>query len=252
MPQEFKQSTIGDIIDSEREMFLTAGDRYGEYFSHASALNTLLNNFIKSVDDPEKFLFMAYLSSVKKHHTLALLSTVRLHSVQAGMDLRQVIEAGAWAAYAMAFKEKEKFCEDEGGVIEIPKKLLKARNTWFDQEFKGKSDELEKMKGLINGSFAHANFAYTFQHFKFVSMEEGFHTPFFDFEDDHHVKGHLWWGANIAMGLLDLFYGVNKQYQVVQFVDEFLAQHQALTDQNNRLKAEMMNSERFKKAQQLS
>jgi len=145
---EFKQKTMGDIIDSEREMFLTASDRYGEYFAHASAFNTLLNNFIKSVDDPEKFMFLAYLSSVKKHHTLALLSTVRLHSVQAGMDLRQVIEAGAWAAYAMAFKEKDKFCEDKSGVIEIPDRLLNARNTWFDQEFKVKSDELKKNEGL--------------------------------------------------------------------------------------------------------
>ena len=127
MPEEL---TIGDIIESERQMFLTAGERYGEYFAHASALNTLLNNFIKSIDDPEKFIFLAYLSSVKKHHTLALFSTVRLHSVQAGMDLRQVVEAGAWAAYALAFKEKEKFCEDESGVIEIPDRLQKAGNTW--------------------------------------------------------------------------------------------------------------------------
>lgn len=134
MPQEFKQSTIGDIIESEREMFLTAGDLYGEYFAHAFALNTLLNNFIKSVDDPENIF--VYLSSVKKHHTLALFSTVRLHGVRAGMDLRQVIEAGAWVAYGMAFKEKVKFCEDKSGFIDILERLLTGRNNWFDQEFK--------------------------------------------------------------------------------------------------------------------
>jgi len=250
MPQVFKQSTVGDIIESEREMFRTAGARYGEYFAHASALNTLLNNFIKSVDDPEKIFFLAYLSSVKKHHTLALLSTVRLHSVQAGMDLRQVIEAGAWAAYGMAFREKEMFCEDRNGVIEMPDKLQRARDTWFDNEFKVKSDELKKMKKIINESLAHANVAYVFQHFKFVSMEEGFHTPFFDFEDDHHVKGHLWHGANIAMGLLDLFYGVNQKYKVIQFEDDFLSKFQDLVKKNNELRAEMMGSERFKKAQE--
>ncbi len=251
MPQEFKQFTIGDIIESEREMFLTAGDRYGEYFAHAFALNTLLNNFIKSVDDPEKIFFLAYLSSVKKHHTLALLSTVRLHSVQAGMDLRQVIEAGAWAAYGMAFKEKVKFCEDKSGVIDIPERLLTGRNNWFDQEFRVKSNELLIMKKLINGSLAHANLAYVFKHFKFVSMEEGFHTPFFDFEDDHHVKVALWHGANIAMVLLDLFYGVNEKYQVIQFADDFISKFQSLVEQNNKLKVEMMSSERFKKAQEL-
>lgn len=249
---DFKQKTMGDIIDSERQMFLTAGDRYGEYFAHASAFNTLLNNFVKSVDDPEKFMFMAYLSSVKKHHTLALLSTVRLHSVQAGMDLRQVVEAGAWAAYALAFKEKARFCEDKDGVIEIPDRLQKARDAWLDQEFKAGSDALKTTKKLINKSFAHANLAYAFQHFKFLLREGKFHTPFFDFEDDHHVKGHLWYGANIAMGLLDLFYGVNKKYHAIQFVDDFLPRFKDLEAQNKKLKAEMMGSERFKRAQTLS
>jgi len=82
-------------------------------------------------------------------------------------------------------------------------------------------------------------------------MEEGFHTPFFDFEDDHHVKGHLWWIANMAMGLLDLFYGVNQKHKAIQFVDDFLTRFQSLVEQNNKLKAEMMSSERFKKAQEL-
>lgn len=248
---EFKQKTLGDIIDSERDMFLTAGDRYEEYFAHASAFNTLLNNFIKSVDDPEKFFFIAYLSSVKKHHTLALLSTVRLHSVQAGMDLRQVVEASAWAAYALAFKEKDKFCEDKSGIVEIPEKLRDARNVWLDKEFKAGSDALKTSKKLINNSFAHANLAYAFQHFKFLSREGKFHTPFFDFEDDHHVKGHLWYGANIAMGLLDLFYGVNKKYHAIQFVDDFLSRFKALEAQNKKLRAEMMKSPRFKRIQTL-
>jgi hypothetical protein len=249
---EFKQPTIGDIIESEREMFLTADDRYGEYFTNASASNTLLNNFIKSVDDPGKFIFLVYLASVKKHHTLALFSTVRLHSVQAGMNLRQVIEAAAWATYAMAFKDKEKFYEDASGVVDVPERLRNERNFWLNQNFKEKSDVLKNLKNFINRSVAHVNLAYAYQNnFRFESLEQGFNTPFFDIEDKYRVKVDLWRSSHVAIELLDLFYVTNKKYQIVQFVDDFLEKHRILVKQNNKLKTEVMSSDRFKKAQKL-
>lgn len=82
---EFRQSTFGDIIESEREMFLTASDRYGDFFINAFEFNVLLNEFIKSVD-PDRFIFAMFLSQIRKHTTLALLSAVRLHSVQTSME----------------------------------------------------------------------------------------------------------------------------------------------------------------------
>jgi hypothetical protein len=40
---------------------------------------------------------------------LALLSTLRLHKVQSMMNLRQTLEAGAAAAFAIANPEREHF-----------------------------------------------------------------------------------------------------------------------------------------------
>lgn len=234
-------------------MTLTGAQRYGDYFINAGEFNALLNSFIKSIDDPEKFIFVAFLSQVRINATLALFSSVRLHHVQAGMNLRQLLEAGAWAAYAMGNAEKEKFYEmDTAGVLQVPKKLKEARDNWLTQNFQPKSDEIKKLKELINYSVAHANIVYTFQNFEARSKENtGFNTPFFDFDDEYLVKSDLWFLANVIMGFLDLFYGVNARYKVFKLQDDFLPVFRGLVSQNHNLKAEMMKHPRYQKAMQL-
>jgi hypothetical protein len=66
---EFPQSTIGQIIDSEREMVLTASQRYGSYYETTLECSLLMTQFLKSVD-PDRWIFGSFLSLVKKHHTL--------------------------------------------------------------------------------------------------------------------------------------------------------------------------------------
>ena len=243
---EFKQSTIGEIIDSEKEMVLTGAQRYGEYYINAGEFNALLNNFIKSIDDPGKYIFVAFLSQVRLNATLALFSSVRLHHVQAGLNLRHILESGAWAAYAMGNAENNKFYEnDKDGILQVPKKLKEARDLWLTNNFQPKSDEIKRLKKIINESVAHSNIVYAFQNFETKISEYGFHTPFFDFTDDYKVKCDLWFLANIILGLLDLFYGVNLQYKVFKLRDDFLPVFRGLVDQNNKLKAEMMNHPRF-------
>jgi len=66
---------------------------------------------------------------VRKHHTVALFSTVRLHRIQAMMDLRQTLEAGACAAYAIANTDQASFDMDEDGILNATQNLanLKAK-----------------------------------------------------------------------------------------------------------------------------
>jgi hypothetical protein len=242
----YKKSTVGEIIDSERQMILDGDKNYGEYFINASEFNNLLCNFIKSIDDIEKFIFVVFLSQIKKHHTLALFSAVRQHHIQASMNLRQVLEAGAWAGYAMGNKELEKFARSKSGLLDVPDNLRKAKNKWLENNFKTKSDEIKKLKDLINQSTAHSTIIYAFQNFKMNPIENpGFNTPFFDFDDEYKVKNDLWFVANIAQGLIDMFYGINLQYKVFRFVDDFDERFRELVDQNNRLKLEMMQNPRL-------
>lgn len=250
---EFKQDTIGDIIESESQMILHGAECYGEYFINASEFNNLLNNFIKSVDDPAKFIAIAFIFQIRKYHTLALFSAIRRHHIQTSMNLRYVIEAAQWAAYGMGNEEQEKFCsKDSNDIISVEDKHEQAMYKWLDDNFKVKADETRRLKKMISGAGAHSNIAYAFQNFEMKPFEDaGFKTTFFDPENDYWIKTDLWFVANTALGLLDLFYGVNQKYKVFKLVDDFGSRFKELVDQNNRLKTEMMGTENYKRAQEM-
>lgn len=250
---EFKQDTIGDIIESESQMILHGAECYGEYFINASEFNNLLNSFIKSVDDPAKFIAIAFIFQIRKYHTLALFSAIRRHHIQTSMNLRYVIEAAQWAAYAMGNEDQDKFCsKDSNGIISIEDKHGKAMYKWLNDNFKVKADETRRLKKMISGAGAHSNITYAFQNFEMKPFKDaGFKTTFFDPENDYWIKTDLWFVANTALGLLDLFYGVNQKFKVFKLIDDFSPRFKTLVDQNNKLKTEMMGTENYKRAQAL-
>jgi hypothetical protein len=251
---EFKQDTIGDIIESESQMILHGAECYGEYFINASEFNNLLNNFIKSIDDPAKFISIAFLFQVQKYHTLALFSAIRRHHIQADMNLRYVIEAAQWAAYGMGNEEEEKFCsKDSNGIIHVEDKHWQGMYKWLDDNFKVKADETRKLKQMISGTGAHSDITYALQNFEMKPIDDlGFKTAFFDPDNDYWIKTDLWFVANTALGLLDLFVGVNQQYKVLRLADDFNVRFKKLVEQNNRLKEEMMKTENYKNAKKLA
>lgn len=244
---EFKQSNFGEIIESEREMVLAGADRYGDYFINAYEFNVLLQTFIKSVD-PDRFIFAMFLAQIRKHQALALFSSLRLHHIQAMMDLRQVLEAGSCAAFAIANPERGGFADlAENGILDASQELTRKRYKWLEENFSKGSEAIKNMKGGINESTAHSNIIYAHNNFHFDGGEK-FGTPFFDIEDDYLVKTDLWQIGNIAMGLMDLFYGVNSELNVIKFIKDFVPQLKKLEADNHKLKAEMMATERYKKA----
>jgi hypothetical protein len=94
----YPQSTLEEIVESERSMFLDGESRYGQHFKHARATTIYLSLCVVSVDHDRSDTFGRLFSLMKKQHTLAFLSALRLHKVQAMLNLRQVLEAGAGAA----------------------------------------------------------------------------------------------------------------------------------------------------------
>jgi hypothetical protein len=243
---DFKQSNIGEIIDSERLMVLTAPERYGKYYTHALDASVFLSKFIKSLDG-DRFVFARFHSQVKKHHLLALFSTVRLHEVQATMNLRQVLEAGACAAFAIANRDPSHFvATDSQGLLNSSQKLTGKIYKWLDQNYPDGSKNIKSIKELINASTAHSNLVYTGNNFQ--EKEGGISSPLFDFEDPYFVKADLWRIGNIAISLLDLFYGVNRGLDVIKFVDDFPARFQTLVEQSKAIHAEMTCTDRYKAA----
>jgi hypothetical protein len=248
---EFKQNTIDDIIESERQMVLRGSERYGNYFVNASEFNDLIQSCIKSVD-PDRYIFAMFLAQIRKHTTLAIFSALRLHHLQTMMDLRQVLEAGTCAAYAIANPDVAGFADiDKDGIADATQDLTKKRYKWLEDNFKQGSDAIKNMKGAINQSAAHSNIIYAHNNFRFDSDAVKFVTPFFDIEDEYLVKTNLWQIGNVIMGLVDLFYGVNKNLNVIKFVDDFVPRLKTLESENHKLKAEMMATDRYKNAQKL-
>jgi hypothetical protein len=149
-----KQKTIGEIIESERWLVLAAPERYGDYYKHALDASMLMTSFVKSLD-PDRFVFGRYHAWVKKHHLLALFSTVRLHQAQAAMDLRQVLEAGSLAAYAIANPDPSLFVtEDKNGLLNSSSKLTGKAYRWLDQNHLQSSRNIKELKDAINETTA--------------------------------------------------------------------------------------------------
>lgn len=230
-------------------MVLKGAERYGEYFVNAADFNHLLNEFLVSIN-LDRFIFAAFLSQIKKHYMLAFFSTVRLHHTQAMMNMRQVLEAGACAAYAIANTNPEDFADiDDQGIINPSDNLTTKRYQWLKTNYKNGSDAIKNMKDSINSSTAHSNIIYAHTNFNFDDENGKFNTPFFDFEDKYRVQIDLWTSGNVIMNLMDLFYGVNKERDVIKFTDNFIARLKALEKQNEKLKNDLMQNDRYKTIQ---
>ena len=123
----YEQSTLEAIVESERSMFFDGEARYGPHFKLARAATMYLSVCVVSVEHDRSDTFGRLFSLMKKHHTLAFLSALRLHKVQAMINLRQVLEAGAGAAYAIANPDVRDFADiDAFNIMDPSKKLIKT------------------------------------------------------------------------------------------------------------------------------
>jgi hypothetical protein len=197
----------------------------------------------------DRMMFGRLFAQMKKHHMLALLSTLRLHKVQAMMNLRQVLEAGASAAFAVAHTETQHFAdEDDHGILDPSQALTKKRYRWLDQHYPDKSRWIKDTKERINLSTAHSNIVSADSTFRVADAGDRIDAPFFDIEDEYFVKTDLWLVASIALTLMDLIYGVNKGRDVVGFRPDFANTIGTMATENNALLDEMKNTDRYKRA----
>lgn len=238
---ELKQDTIEDIIQSEETLLRSAPEKYGESFEFAMDVNALLQDCIVSAE-PTHHLFVLFLSQIRKHVLLAIFSSVRLHKTQSQMDIRQVLEAGVNAAYSIAHTDVSGFAEiNEDGILDAKQELRSKRNKWLEANHAAASISIKGMKTSINESTSHSNIINGMLNFTYDSEDDSFKTPFFDIENEYHVKTDLWMVGDIAFGLMDLFYGVNLEYKVLTFTSNFLDRMKTLKAKDISLKNKMMS-----------
>jgi hypothetical protein len=245
---KFPQSTLEEITESERQMLLTAKERFGSHYVNARASSVFLSRCIAAVNR-DRMIFGRFFALAKKHHMLAIMSAVRLHKVQAMMNLRQVLEAGAAAAYGIANTDGSHFYNvDQDNIITTPTNLAAKRYRWLEQNFKVGSDAIKAKKALINEAQSHANVVSSERVFRIADTGDLINAPFFDIEDDHFVKIDLWLAASIALDLMNLFYGVNVGRNVIEFIPNFPAFLGQLQSDTETVRAEMMTTARYQAA----
>jgi hypothetical protein len=118
----------------------------------------------------------------------------------------------------------------------------------LDQNFKQRSDAIKAKKKLINDNHSHTNVVMSDSIFRIDDTSELANAPFFDIEDAYHVKTDLWLAAGVALELMDWFYGINKGRDVIAFAPGFVDDVQALAKATDALRAEMVETDRFKAA----
>lgn len=253
----YPQSTLEEIIDSERAMLLDAPERYRQHYKHARATTIYLSLCIASIEHDRVEMFGRLFSLMKKQHTLSIFSILRLHKVQAMMDLRQVLEAGAGAAFAIAHPETHHFVDvDAFGIMDPSQKLTSKRYKWLEKNYPDKSEWVSTTKGRINNHVAHANIISGDNTFRMADDRSDARAPFFDVEDEYYVKADLWLTSSVAIQLMDLFFGVavdvtrDAGRSVIEFRDDFQRTVNGLASENDALLAEMQASERFQMVMQ--
>jgi hypothetical protein len=240
--------TFRELIDAEHALAVDAPARYGAHYEVAAGFDWLLGNFPKSVSH-DRDMFVRWLSQVTKHHRLALLSTLRLHQVQAGMNLRQVIESGTMAAYYLANPTADmSLIIDDDGLVQTTPKLRKLVYDWLSNSYPQHSAALKGMKDQISNTQGHAYLANTHNNFSY-DTESGFmRTPFFDADDDYLVGIRLWENANVAHCLLDLLCAVTDASGGLELIDDFGARFLDLERHHRDIEQAYRATDRFKKA----
>lgn len=231
---------------TENKLVINAQRQYGHIFDNARNLVSLIWNFPKEVKR-EGWIFISFLSQVQKFLTLSLLSTIRMHDVQTNMMLRQVLESGVLACYALYNTKLESFgyINNSTGLVHENTKATETAYKWLENNYKTYSDKIKYMKGKINELFAHSNMINTTNNFEFKDSEMT--VLFFDKPHDIITQQRLWWIANISFGLLDLFSKLINDFPLIKLGDDFTTEMQVLGAENERIKQELMNEPRFAK-----
>jgi hypothetical protein len=235
---------ILDMSEKEHKLVMTAREKYGQVFVTLNELIRFLLQFFE-IDKPlEGFIFVLYLFLTRNSLFLCLLSAVRLHQVQAALNMREALEAGARAAYALVFTERNHFIiEKSDGTLEEKNNLRGSCYDWLETNYPAESEKIKSLKNQINKFFVHAKLT-TIQ-----SIPELFEGKFlprdFDIEDTLLVKANLLLLADITLDLIDLLAKVSSKTKIIKLITDFKRRMLEYRNTTGKIKKELMTHSRF-------
>ncbi|WP_186438576.1 hypothetical protein, partial [Cohnella terricola] len=231
---------------TEHNMIETAEKEYRDYYQFAIESINLLDSFVNSVELDAQ-VFLIFLSQIQKSTTLAVLSSLRRHDVQALMNIRHLLESFVLIVYSFIEKDFESYVLYSKYGYAVEKRDVKDRaRKWLKAEFPEYSDKIKNMKDQINDFYAHANLLSAFANYNFdddlkISLE------IFDKKEDVFIRQRLWWIGNITFGIIDLIIKVNRKYPLITFRNDINKRMIKLAQRNNFLQEELTNLPNFSK-----
>ncbi len=132
-------------------------------------------------------------------------------------------------------------------------KLKNKRYKWLSKNYPATSKAILKIKKPVQVS-SHSNLVDTNRGYKFLSSKEGaqIQVSYFDFEDDYMEKAALWQLANTTHAIMGLWYEVSQSHKGIGVITNFAERHSYLMNENQKIKDEFMQTERFQKADTLA
>jgi hypothetical protein len=206
--------SLDRFSEEEHKKFLDAESKYGNAFVNAYNTTIMLSNIllwpIKDCD-----LFIRFYSQMKKYHTLSMLSTVRLHRIQAKLDLRYFLESTVNAAFTLAHTDTKNYLDLKNKKVNDAQKATSNAYKWIEGAYSEHSTFIKGLKADINNQTAHAHVANSAHNFDFIpGARAEIVTSYFDFDDDQQVKEDLWVCAKAGLTAIDLMLAVQNNHGV--------------------------------------
>jgi hypothetical protein len=239
-------TTLDTLAVQERRLYLNAEKRLGHAYVMAREATLLLTMFMKSVS-ADRVVFCHYMAQLKKHQTLALLSIVRLHHVQAMMNFRQVLESAANAAFALANPAATYIDPDTGLILDAQGVLLQSYR-WIAKAFPGHSADIENFKKRINANDSHSNLANSGRIVEAKWADGIIATPFFDKEDAHIQQTDLFQLTVGALCIMDLLVRVMAKHGGFVIAPDYAERARRLEADRKMLADQMTATPRHKAA----
>jgi hypothetical protein len=244
--ENLPMTTLPLLVQEEARLFETAYQRLGEPFPMAQESTLLLSTFMASVS-ADREVFVRCMSILKKQHTLALLSVVRRHHIQAFMNLRQVVEGASNAAYALAHPAAD-YIDGDTGLVMDAKALSDRTYKWIEEQFPAHSADLKDVKTLLNEQGTHFHIVNSERLFG-TDVEAGqWNTDFFDKEDIHLITSDLWLVTQTAIATMHLLDQVRLRFGGFVPADNFYERANVLYAHSQEVVAQMTATERHQKA----
>jgi hypothetical protein len=243
-------TTFDSLVQQESDLIGSAEERLGWPVAMARDATLLLSTFMASVDAAHH-MYIRCMAIMKTHHTLAFMSTLRLHHVQAMMNLRQAAEAASNAAFALAHPDAV-YVDGDKGFIMNPKEVGSRSYKWIRQKFPLHSTNLKVLKDIINDQSAHFNIVNSARLVDDLPEGDIWHTGFFDREDKYLQHNDLWLLTNLSLCAMHLMTEVGKVHGGFKLDAEAEGRAKNIQFHANRLRSEMTSSERHQRATALA